>query len=953
MKAGKIPAIAVLLLSFFILPDCVQAKYSGGSGEPNNPYQIGSAVDLLELAADANDYNKPFVLIADINLASYSFTTAVIAPDTNPSNTNFDGTAFTGVFDGNNHTISNLTIDTNGAGNDYLGLFGYASGGEIKNLGIEDINIAAGDGAFYLGGLVGDNRSTISNCYSTGAVTGTSYLGGLVGASDGNISSCYSTATVTGQNGSWYLGGLVGWNDSGGNIGNCHSTGKTSGGDSSQWLGGLVGYHYGSTISNCYSTGTVTGGTGSSRLGGLVGFNYNGSISNCYSTGAVEGGDNSYALGGLVGHNKHNISNCCSTGNVSGGSGSAFLGGLVGYNLGSISNSYSTGKTSGGDNSGYLGGLMGYNDGSISSNCYSTGKTSGGVNSYYLGGLAGWNYSSISNCYSSSDVNSGDTSNSLGGLVGWSHGSINNCYATGTVTGGDNSFIVGGLVGTNYVSNISNCYTTGNVSGKSNLGGLVGVNYDNGSISDCYSTGHVTGEANSIALGGLVGTNYGDISNCCSTGKTSGGDNSYQLGGLAGYNNGGNISNCYATGGVNSGDDSNALGGLMGANTDGGDANNCYSTGAVRGGSGSTNLGGLVGDNNSGTISSCYFPVTEPNNGFGTPLTKAKMKHQSSFIGWDFVDETANGTDDIWWIAEGTSYPKLYWQTVNGTDDIWWIAGGTSYPKLYWQLDITKCTVTAGSKVNSDKISFSGTMGAKADDFNDANNVIKVTIYSDDIVSPCDLTFPIDANTFKKGKYNYSGTDSNVTKSFTYDTKTHKFAFSASKLNLSGLGCLVTVKIDINDFNVTAGLDETIVNGSRVPIPIKLMNGVKNVLRVDKCTVKQNNKPNKDQLTASGAFAVENPDPCMANWITEGLVITLGSQQFDIHKNSLKAGKGMFSCSKAKTTDPNATAAATFNFNLCSFILTIKDANIPVISGDVDFGAAFADYDEIEQVTFP
>ena len=91
----------------------------------------------------------------------------------------------------------------------------------------------------------------------------------------------------------------------------------------------------------------------------------------------------------------------------------------------------------------------------------------------------------------------------------------------------------------------------------------------------------------------------------------------------------------------------------------------------------------------------------------------------------------------------------------------------------------------------------------------------------------------------------------------------------------------------------------------------------------------------------------------MANWITEGLVITLGSQQFDIHKNSLKAGKGMFSCSKAKTTDPNATAAATFNFNLCSFILTIKDANIPVISGDVDFGAAFADYDEIEQVTFP
>jgi hypothetical protein len=39
MGAGKIPAIAVLLLSFFILPDCVQAKYSGGSGTTDDPYQ--------------------------------------------------------------------------------------------------------------------------------------------------------------------------------------------------------------------------------------------------------------------------------------------------------------------------------------------------------------------------------------------------------------------------------------------------------------------------------------------------------------------------------------------------------------------------------------------------------------------------------------------------------------------------------------------------------------------------------------------------------------------------------------------------------------------------------------------------------------------------------------------------------------------------------------------------
>ena len=242
-------------------------------------------------------------------------------------------------------------------------------------------------------------------------------------------------------------------------------------------------------------------------------------------------------------------------------------------------------------------------------------------------------------------------------------------------------------------------------------------------------------------------------------------------------------------------------------------------------------------------------------------------------------------------------------------------------------------------------------MGATADDFNDIN-AVKVTIDSPDIVIPFDQNFPVNGNTFKKGKYNYSKTENGVRKSFTCDTKTHKFAFSASNLDLSGLDCPVTVKIDINDFNATAGLDETIVNGPKIPIPIKLMMGVKDVLRVDKCTVKQNNKKlNSDQLSAKGAFAVEDTDVNMPDRISEGLVITLDTQHFIIPKGNLKAGKGTFSCSNAKITGGTATAA--FNFNLCSFILTIKDANIPPISGDVDFGVAFADFNEVEQVTLP
>ena len=70
------------------------AKYSGGTGEPNTPYQIANAADLMTLANDANDYNKCFVMTADIDLApnlpgNQTFTTAVIARDINNANSIF------------------------------------------------------------------------------------------------------------------------------------------------------------------------------------------------------------------------------------------------------------------------------------------------------------------------------------------------------------------------------------------------------------------------------------------------------------------------------------------------------------------------------------------------------------------------------------------------------------------------------------------------------------------------------------------------------------------------------------------------------------------------------------------------------------------------------------------------------------------------------------------------
>jgi hypothetical protein len=291
---------------------------------------------------------------------------------------------FTGSFDGQNHTISNLSI--NRLYDDYVGLFGaIGAGGEVKNVGVINVNITGSGNK--VGGLVGDNYGTVSNSYSTGKVSGKKMVGGLVGKNkNGTVSNSYSTVNVTGGR---YVGGLVGENENG-NISNSNSTGNVTG----SLGGGLVGYNSNGNISNSYSTGNVSGGQ---SVGGLVGRNWNGNISNSYSTGNVSG---KYTVGGLVGQNDDEsiISNSYSTGNVSGGS---YVGSLVGDNDESIiSNSYSTGNVTGNER---LGGLVGDNDYGNISNSYWNKDSTG--QSWSSSGANGLTTSEMQGISASSNMN--------------------------------------------------------------------------------------------------------------------------------------------------------------------------------------------------------------------------------------------------------------------------------------------------------------------------------------------------------------------------------------------------------------------------------------------------------------------------------------------------------------------------------------------------------------------
>jgi hypothetical protein len=277
-----------------------------GSGTANDPYRIVNGADLVCLGRRTPDWSSQFVLMGDIDLSELNFTHTVIAGG---------GGIFTGVFDGDGHVITNLSI--NGSGQDYIGLFGQIdSGGQVKNIGLAGVNIVGGGG--YVGGLVGRNSGTITTCYATGTISGGGDVGGLVGNNSGTLISCYATGSVSGG---YYVGGLVGRNS--GTITTCYATGTVGGGG---YVGGLVGNNSEGTITECYATGAVSG---TNYIGGLVGDNIGGTITDCYATGNVSG-SGYVGVGGLLGQNyEGTITTCYATGNVSG---SNEVGGLVGVN---------------------------------------------------------------------------------------------------------------------------------------------------------------------------------------------------------------------------------------------------------------------------------------------------------------------------------------------------------------------------------------------------------------------------------------------------------------------------------------------------------------------------------------------------------------------------------------------------------------------------------------------
>lgn len=330
-KHSIIPWVIPFLIAVCLLTFPAQARYSGGSGTALDPYRIATAEDLVLLGDSPQDYDKHFLLTANLDLAPHLpgrkiWTKALIAANPDSGKWSFQGTPFTGVFDGGGHQISHWTS----RGASYLGVFGRLEyGAEIKNVGVVDSNlVGSGD---HVGGLAGYNGGTVIHCYSTGTVSGDDVIGGLVGGNGGTVIHCYSAAAISGT---YHVGGLAGYGYYGALV-QCFSTGAVRGTD---YVGGLLGYDYYGDVTECFSTGAARGHY---AVGGLLGSSHFGAVANCYSTCAVQG---TAYVGGLMGDNGGSVLNCYSVGAVGGDD---TVGGIVGDNRRTVTQCFWDTQTSG------------------------------------------------------------------------------------------------------------------------------------------------------------------------------------------------------------------------------------------------------------------------------------------------------------------------------------------------------------------------------------------------------------------------------------------------------------------------------------------------------------------------------------------------------------------------------------------------------------------------------
>lgn len=205
---------------------------TNGTGTPSDPYLIYSNSDFANF-------------VANVNSGTTASACYKLGIDVSASGSDAITTTFTGTFDGDSHTISDLSNP----------LFNTVDGGVVKNVTLKNVAVSSSDDNVGAIAGVAQGYSRIYNCgilpndatFPEGnhpTVTGGTYAGGIVGKLDGDsrVINCYSYADVSA---STYAAGIVGYNT-------YASTAEVSGGKYTKLKTAVV---------NCMFYGNITGGT--------------------------------------------------------------------------------------------------------------------------------------------------------------------------------------------------------------------------------------------------------------------------------------------------------------------------------------------------------------------------------------------------------------------------------------------------------------------------------------------------------------------------------------------------------------------------------------------------------------------------------------------------------------------------------------------------------------------
>lgn len=602
---------------------------TGDGTSPGNPVQISTLAELRIVSEDPEFRDKHLALVADIDATDTKNwnvddhdnddETPEVAMGFIPIGYyHSEPTRFSGSFEGNGHTISNLYIYHQKSSGDHAGLFGSVqTDWYIKNVNVTNVNFTCK----YGGGLISNiHKGYVKNCHTSGTVTGTwGFLGGLIGSASHmvnnksiDIDNCSSSCDVIGDasNSVGYLGGLIGRAYAYGHdgeylsISNCSASGDIfSNGD---YIGGLLGIAHDSIlISNCFATGDVTGLT---SCGGLIGYcTGKGSevktaqVINCYSTGnvsAVSDTENITSLrrfGGFIGNLGDNvlIDECRTLADTVMANNAQEVGGFIGtYNANGghslLINSYSEIKYVKGKE--YVGGFLGDGAGTGFSkltikNCYTKSNVNASdTDNAYAGGFAGGGPDYLFNCVSYGNVKS--TGDQVGGFIGRGRGvKVESCYSYAEVVEGNSS--VGGFIGLDYTDTLLNCHAMVKVvNGNENVGGFLGKGSPDLN-SGCSTRAKVIANGDNVGgyAGNMSSSNSKTLIRCSATGNVQSTGEKY-TGGFIGNAGSIKIQECFATGNVVG---NQYVGGLCGMSED---ILQCFATGNA---TGTKYVGGLCG----------------------------------------------------------------------------------------------------------------------------------------------------------------------------------------------------------------------------------------------------------------------------------------------------------------------------------------------------------------------